>query len=108
MKLTKKQRSLRSENELAKTFGGRRQPASGALPVASLKGDVKTKTFLFDDKVTGAKSFSVTIKDWNKLRKQAFQARRTPVLRVNFDDGPNLYVIDQRTFSLLNDLCQTL
>lgn len=96
--LTKKQRSLRSEKELAKQVNGRRQPASGALPVAALKGDVKTADFLFDDKVTQAKSYAIKTSDWEKLRKQAFQARRKPVMRINFDEGPTLFIVSQELF----------
>lgn len=99
--LTNRQRSKISENHLAKQLGGRRQIASGALPVASLKGDVKTKTFLLDDKTTGAKSYSLKLEDFRKIRKQAFQANRRPGMCVNFEnDGQpvRVFIIEERDF----------
>jgi hypothetical protein len=99
--LTNRQRSKISEKHLAKQLGGRVQIASGALPVASLKGDVKTKTFLIDDKTTGAKSYSLKLDDFRKMRKQAFQANRRPAMCVNFEnDGQpvRIFVIEERDF----------
>jgi hypothetical protein len=105
--LTKRQRSKISERELAKTIGGRVQIASGALPVAALKGDVKTKFFLLDDKTTVAKSYSLKLEDFRKIRKQAFDARRRPGMRVHFEnDGQpvSLYVVEERDFLKLMEL----
>jgi len=100
--LTKRQRSKWSETELAREHGGRRQPASGALPVAGLKGDVITNQFLFDDKTTGAKSFSVTDATMQKLARDAFQARRLPVMRVRFEaTNHSVYVVDEQVFKRL-------
>lgn len=97
--LTKKERSKRSERELAKQFGGKVQPASGALPVASFKGDVVAGNILFDDKNTVRRSFSVSLAVLEKLRKQAFQCgHRVPVLTVKFDGGPRFYVLDEASF----------
>lgn len=100
--LTKRQRSKWSENKLAGVHGGRRQPASGALPVAGLKGDVITDRFMFDDKTTGAKSFSVNDATMQKLARDAFQARRMPLMHVRFE-GTNrsYYVMDAATFNRL-------
>lgn len=100
--LTKRQRSKLSENDLARQFGGRRQPASGALPVAALKGDVITDTFLFDDKTTGAKSFAVNANTFQKLAREAFSVRKVPAMRVRFETtGRALFVIDEMTFKRL-------
>ena len=99
--LTNRQRSKISEKELAKKIGGRVQVASGAMPVAGLKGDVKTKSFMLDDKTTGAKSYSLKLDDFRKMRLQAFQANRRPAMRVHFEnDGKpvSLYVIEERDF----------
>jgi hypothetical protein len=94
-----KKRSLRSENRLASLLGGKRQPASGALPVAAFKGDVKTKFCLIDDKVTGKDSYSVKIDFMRKLRSEAFKAgNRKPVLSISFENRATYYVITEEMF----------
>lgn len=100
--LTRRQRSKISEDELAAEFNGRRQPASGALPVAHLKGDVVTEHFLFDDKTTGAKSFSVTERVLEKLAVDARRAGKNPVVRVRFEgSGKSYFVISELLFKRL-------
>ena len=98
--LTKRARSQKSEKALALKHGGRVQPASGALPVKSLKGDVRLKHFLIDDKTTEAKSFSLKLEDWMKIRNQAYSMqRRHPVIHVNFEQtGTDVYVIGALAF----------
>lgn len=106
--LTKRQRSKHSENHLAKEFKGRRQPASGALPIASFKGDVITDHFLFDDKTTGAKSFSVSQNVLQKLARDAFGVKKVPVVRVRFEgSGRSYFVIDELTFKRLVHFLET-
>ena len=106
--LTNRQRSKISENQLASQYKGRRQPASGALPVASLKGDVITDTFLFDDKTTGRKSFSVNDAAFRKHVVDAFQAKRMPVMRIRFEKTNRaLFVLDEATFNRLIDAYET-
>lgn len=99
--MTKRQRSQISERELASRVGGRVQPASGALPVVGLKGDVVTSKFLIDDKVTAKGSFSVSLALWRKLRSQAFHTRKLPAISINFDGNLRLFVIDQTTWNKL-------
>lgn len=101
--LTNRKRSKISEKDLARKLGGRVQVASGAMPVASLKGDVKTKHFLLDDKTTGAKSYSLRLEDFRKIRKQAFQANRRPAMRVNYEGEIAVYVIEERDFIKLQE-----
>jgi hypothetical protein len=96
--LGNKFRSKRSEKRAARIFGGRVQPASGALPVAHLKADVKSRTFLVDDKTTESKSFSINIEVWRKLTKEAFVNRRKPCMRIEFSQSQPLYLIDEMTF----------
>ncbi len=50
--------ATRRELALAKTTGGRRSPASGALPFA--KGDVRVKGWVIDDKTCRTKGYSLT------------------------------------------------
>ena len=95
-----KDRSLRSEKQIAAALGGRRQPASGALPVAGFKGDVITKLFLIDDKLTEKDSHSLKLSVLLKLRKEAAQARRVPVLALTFHGGRGrYYVLSEMEFS---------
>lgn len=107
--LTKRQRSRISERELARKVGGRVQPASGALPVAGLKGDVVTEQMMFDDKTTLAKSFSVADDLMVKLDRDAFRARKMGVLRVHFEKtGRSVFVVSELTFNrILNELSQS-
>ena len=45
-----KDMSKASEKNLARQFGGKVQPASGAIDRFDLKADVVTDNFLFDDR----------------------------------------------------------
>lgn len=101
-----RRQSEASEKRAAATHKGRVQPGSGALPVAAFKGDVITKDWLIEDKVTGKKSFSVTLAMWKKIRAQAFGAgKRKPLLRVSLDEGrTTLVVLNEYDFE---ELCET-
>lgn len=101
--LSKRERSRRSEKQLAERAKGRVQPASGALPVLRFKGDVITDKLLFDDKTTQAESFSVKLATYEKLKKEAwFNGERMAVVRVRFEqEDKALYVIDENLFHIL-------
>jgi hypothetical protein len=98
---SKKRRSLRSEKSAARLIGGRRQPGSGAVPVAALKADAKSKDWLLEDKTTLANGYRFTRGQWHQLRNQAFRANRKPVFRISFEGGPVLIVLDESTFEEL-------
>ena len=93
-----KKRSQDSEKDLAAKIGGRVQPASGAINRFDLKADVKSKTFLIDDKLCGGKSYSVTLAFWKKLSKEAWMNNRRPLIRVNFQEYEPVYIMDEPTF----------
>jgi len=98
-KLTVKQMSQKSENEAAKKYGGRTQIASGAL--SHSKGDIKTETFLIEDKVTAKGSYSIASSVWNKIRKQGLQIGRLPLLRVTINctsQSETVIVMDETDF----------
>jgi hypothetical protein len=99
--LSNKARSKHSEKRALQFLGGKLQPASGALPSTFLKGDVKSDLFLVDDKTTHAKQFNLKVALWDKLHKEAWVNNRYPLIRVEFTDGPVLYVLDERTLSEL-------
>lgn len=104
----RRDRSKLSEKKLARTFGGKVQPASGALPVAKFKGDVVTPHFLFDDKTTQAGSFSVNLSLMQKLKKEAFRVGgKIPVISVNFEGRERLFVLTERDFVILAKVFST-
>jgi hypothetical protein len=101
--LSTRKRSKRSEQSAAKVFGGRVQPNSGALPKASLKGDVKSNLFLVDDKFTDKMSYSLKVETWRKISDEAWRAHRRPAMRINFNDGDALIVLDEQSFMELKE-----
>ena len=98
---TTKARSKKSEKRAAKILNGKVQPASGAINRFDLKADVKTDRFLVDDKITRRASYSLSVKLWRKLTDEAFKNSRSPMMRVDFEDGPTLYVVDEQTIQQL-------
>jgi hypothetical protein len=95
---SQKIQSAKSELKAAVFTGGQVQPASGAVPRYDLKGDVKTPLFLIEDKSTNQQSFSIVTGTWRKLANQAWNNNRRPCLRINFLQGPTLYVLDETSF----------
>ncbi len=95
---TTKQRSKKSEAQAARTFGGKVQPASGAINRFDLKADVKSKSFLVDDKVTDNMSYTLQLKTWRTLSDQAWKNCRRPAMRVNFTQGEPVILLDETTF----------
>lgn len=91
---TNREKSKRSEAAAATNFGGRVQIASGALRIA--KGDIRTDRFLIEDKVTDKKSFSLSVRLWEKIRLEASNARRTPMMRITVQ-GRVLCVVAETT-----------
>ena len=69
------------EKQLAKEINGKRQPASGATPFA--KGDIKTSDCLIEVKQTGKSHYSVSLKILHKIRKEALEERRIPILLLD-------------------------
>lgn len=65
------------------TDGGRRQPASGAMPM--MKGDVLGRRLLKECKETGRRSFSVSLRLLGKLEDDAAVEGKIPMLVVQFD-----------------------
>ena len=96
-----KRRSKFSEQRAAAVFGGKVQPASGAINRFDLKADIKSAEYLVDDKTTGRNSYGITIDLWRKLSKEAWMNKRKPMMRIEFTKGPTLYVMDEITFMKL-------
>lgn len=88
-----KKKWQKTETQTAKRYGGRKTPRSGGA--WGFKGDVKGEIFLFDDKYTDAKSFSIKSAMWKKICKEALLENRRPALKVNFADGTSFVVINE-------------
>jgi len=90
----------KKENLDEKDFGGRVQKGSGNQWYAP--GDVKTDRFLIDSKYTKNKSYSVTLKTWDKLFEEALFAKRLPILSLQIQNT-ELVVLDKEDFLSLID-----
>lgn len=101
--LSNKARSKVSEKRAAELFNGKLQPASGALPSKFLKADVKSATFLVDDKTTIHESYSIKTSTWQKLSGEAWTNNRRPAMRLEFGSGLVLVVLDATTFQEMNN-----
>lgn len=80
---TKKQRSKRQEDRIAKDVGGRTQPGSGA--VWGYRRDVVTPEFMIEAKTTRGKSHRAIVKDLEFLRKQAYEREKIPAYIITFE-----------------------
>lgn len=84
----------------AKDFGAYVTKASGR--VWNDPGDSQNKDWLIESKYTDKKSYSVSLKTWKKLEKQALIAFRLPLLSVQMQDT-EVVVLDKEDFiKLLN------
>lgn len=91
--------SKQQENRIAKSIGGKRVANSGAT--AFHKGDVTNDLFLIEAKTHTELREQFTIKrDWIlKNDEEAFQmGKRYSALALDFGDGENYFLINQRLF----------
>ena len=88
------------EKKDAKDFGGYRQKGSGNF--WSKPGDVKTDKFLIDSKQTDKQSYSITLKTWDKLYKEALFSFRIPILSLLIKDK-ELVVLSKEDFLKLRE-----
>jgi hypothetical protein len=73
-------RRARHSEEQAENFElSRRVSRSGG---GREKGDIRSATWLIEDKFTDAKSYSLTEKDWAKIEAEALQSGRLPMMRI--------------------------
>lgn len=83
-RIERKKRSKTHEKRVAKEFGGKRQPFSGAAEGA--KGDIKTEQVLMDHKFTDKLSYTITQEILVKLSKEAQEeGKDVPALVIKFD-----------------------
>lgn len=98
----KRERSILQEHRVFPGLGMSVTPASGALPVASLKGDAQDRTDLYDPmafigeaKTTGRQSFAISIPLILKLCNEAKEAGfKSPMFVLTFEAIPSPYPKD--------------
>ena len=99
--------STKQEKAIAKELNGKQVTNSGATRFN--KGDVINNLFLIEakTKTTESKSFSIK-KEWlEKNKEEAFAMnKRYNALCFDFGDSERYYVIDEKTFKLLNELLE--
>ncbi len=88
-------RSRAQELRIAADLGGNRVPGSGAVP--GLDGDVRSSEWLAECKTTTHRSFSITLKDWQKIQGEAGLSMRKPLMMVEID-GEELAVLSKEAF----------
>jgi hypothetical protein len=104
------------EKRIAKTLGGRTQPASGALPLASKKSDVQVsssenwkllvsaKTSMVKTHQAGKRSFTLK-KEWlEEVKHQASEGGYDiGVVSVSFDNRKDYYITEDIDFRNIVD-----
>lgn len=96
--------SNRQEKKVATAVKGRKTANSGATPFS--KGDVVTELFLLECKTKTSPSNSMTVKkEWiDKNAEEAFAMNRPySAVVLDFGDGTNYYLIDEKLFKRLNE-----
>lgn len=91
--------SSKQEKAIAKAVGGKQTANSGATKFS--KGDVRNDLFLLEAKTHTEFRNNFTIKhEWiDKNREEAFQmGKRYSALVLDWGDGENHYLIDERLF----------
>lgn len=94
--------SSQQERRIAKAVGGKQTANSGAT--SFVKGDVTTDDWLFEAKTHTEERQQFTIrKEWiEKNKEEAFQmGKHYSAIVIDFGDGVNHYLIDERTFQEL-------
>lgn len=99
--------SHRQEKSVAKVVDGKQTANSGATTFQ--KGDVVTDNWLIECKTMTEERKSFTVKrEWlTKNKEEAFSmGKEYNALVFDFgDNGQRYYIIDERTFKLLKEVC---
>ena len=94
--------SSRQEKKVAKEVGGKVVPNSGAIRFGA--GDVQTKSILLECKTVTKpqKSFAVKREWLEKNQEEAFaMGKHYSAVAIDFGDGEQFYVINQKMFNKL-------
>jgi len=85
------------EKRDAKSFKARQMPRSGGLWFAP--GDESNENFLIDSKKSKHERFSITVKMWKKIAREALLSHRIPILSPEFGkDNIELVILDKNDF----------
>jgi Holliday junction resolvase len=84
---SEKDLSKEQEKRVARKIGGRRQPASGALP--GIPNDVSSDEFLIECKRTKYSGMGIKGEWIQKLDEVAIMHGKTPCLELEFDGLPD-------------------
>ena len=91
--------SNKQEKHIAKKVNGRQTANSGATRFS--KGDVTTDNWLFEakTKIKPSDSFSIKKEWFKKNREEAFAMNKDyNAVVIDFGDGEQFYMVDERTF----------
>lgn len=110
---TNKELSVEQENYIAKAYGGRRSPSSGAQDAD--RGDVRYEIDILDVnfrftgecKATRASSFSLKKETWNKIQQEADEQGRAACMFIRFYDEETGDKLDLVVKDVLDDLEMT-
>ena len=84
--MNKKRISQKQEKSVAKQFGGKTTPASGAK--WAQKADVRTNSFLVECKTTSKDYYSLTAKVWEKIEEEAIRDHgRVPLMVIDLNNS---------------------
>lgn len=90
----------KKETKDAKLFGGRRTPRSGGLWYS--KGDSRCEKYLIENKQTEKESFSVSVKLWKKIEREALLSSKLPILSIEMGKGSlELVVLSMEDFCII-------
>lgn len=95
-----------SEKKAMKALGATLTPGSGALP--SAKSDGYDSQFQYENKSTVHKSYSLKLSVFAKIRKEALDVQRHPVLTLSFVTGSGVSVPDGDFVIISRDLFDSL
>jgi hypothetical protein len=84
-RLLKRLDNKKDEQDWATRTGGTTQPNSGRNWHRKL--DVRNDEFLVDCKETERASYTITVGQWEDLKRQANTERRSPMLKISFLQG---------------------
>lgn len=99
--------SDKQEKHIAKVLDGKQTANSGAT--AFSKGDIRTDLFLIEAKTVTKSQKSFTVKkEWlEKNKEEAFAMNKQySAVAIDFGDGDNFYIIDEKTFKLFHKLLE--
>ena len=84
---SRKREILQHEQSIAGRLGGHAQPNSGALD--HRKGDVELDTLLLDSKETHTSALVLSLRDINKIAREAAEVGKDPGLVITLWQAPS-------------------